>query len=88
MEENSKEKIYKVLKSLFRFDQMIEKSVPSVLLEMERAILSDRMKELTPDEFYLIVTSWEGFKDDEIISNEIEDKACARDLKEFFHTLN
>lgn len=88
MEFESQDKINSVLKSLFRYNQMTAKSAPPVLLEMEKVLLMDRVKVLSPDEFYQVVMSWPDFYEKQLVINEIEDEACARDLKQFYLSLN
>lgn len=87
MEIKSK-KVYSFLKSIFRFDKMISKNAPKTLLDMEKSIMNDRIKQLSPEEIHLAIISWQKFYDNQLVIDEIEDNECIKDLNSYFSKLN
>lgn len=88
LKPESREKIYSALRSLFRYNQMKAKEAPSVLIDMEWALLDGRLGALSTRELHLLILAWPEYLEEERVSSEIEDEACARDLEQMYRSLN
>ena len=85
---NSKEKIYNLLRSLFRYSKLKEMDAPEVLFENEGKMITRRVRDLSPEEMFLAITSWEQFSKEQAIQDEIQNKKLDADLNQYYQTMN
>jgi len=81
-------KVYSVLKSLFRYSKLKALQAPKILFQNEEAMLSKRIRDLSPEEVYIVVTSWEEFKKQQSIQDEIQDKQLDDDIARYNQSIN
>ncbi|MDP2685236.1 MAG: hypothetical protein Q8P20_09465 [bacterium] len=84
MKVKSEEKIYATLRSLFRYSQLRELDAPDILFENEEKIIIERIGQLTPEEIFLTVVSWNSYYD----SQGAEDQILDIDATDYFQSLN
>jgi hypothetical protein len=85
---SNKEKIYNILRSLFRYSKLVEMQAPEILFANEGKIILERIKELSPEEIFLVITSWEDFCREQNIQDEIQNKQLNADLNLHFQSMN
>jgi hypothetical protein len=84
----SNEKIYNMLRSLFRYSKLKEMDAPEVLFENEGKMITRRIRSLSPEEIFLTISAWEEFYKEQTIQDEIQNKKLDADLNQFYLTMN
>lgn len=85
---DSKEKIYNTLRSLFRYQKLIEMNAPQILFENEGKMISKRIRSMNPAEIFLAITSWDEFQKEQVVQDEIQNQKLDKDLNEYYQTMN
>ena len=83
-----REKIYNASRSLFRYSTLKEMQAPDILLENEGKIILRRIRELSPQEMFIVVSTWEEFCRDQKIQDELQNKRLDADMNLHFQSLN
>ncbi len=87
MDKVYSEKVFGVLRSLFRYS-VLNKMEGGLVLENEGKMLTRRIRNLTPEEIFIVVSSWEEFYKDQSVQDAIQDKQLTEDLDRYYQTLN
>ena len=82
------DKIYNMLRSLFRYNKLKEMNAPEILFEAENAVLLKRIQELSAAEIFLAVTSWEEFYKEQSVSDELQNHRLDADLDTYLRSVN
>ncbi len=88
LRSDSKEKVYNILRSLFRYSRLIDMNAPDILFDNEGKIIDSRIRSLTPAEIFLTITSWEEFYKEQIVQDEIQDQKLDADLNSYYQSMN
>lgn len=82
------DKIYNFLRSLFRYNKLKEMNASEILFEAENAVLLKRIKELSAEEIFLAVTSWEEFYKEQSVADEVQNHKLSNDLDTYLRSVN
>lgn len=85
---DSKEKVYSILRSLFRYGKLLEMNAPDILFDNESRMIKKRIGSLNAAEIFLAINSWEEFSRDQAIKDEIQNKELDVDLNRYLSTIN
>lgn len=88
---NNKEisqKIYQVFRSLYRLVSFEKMSASEIIIEHEKAILTQRFQQLSLEEFILIATQYHQYSINTEKEETIQDHHFLHDLKKEFQSLN
>ena len=80
--------MFYTLRSLYRFNKMIEINAPEFLIETESLLLQSRLKELTEDELEAIETLYPEFENNQKIHDVIQDVELEQDIAKMYLSLN
>jgi len=83
-----RKKIHSALRSLFRYSKMKELQAPDILFENEEAMISRRVKSLTPEEMFIVVSSWENYCREQRVEDEIQNQKLDEDLNQYYQSIN
>ena len=86
----TKLKLYRVLRSLFRYVEFNnnKSALPPLLIELEKDILRDYLLKLNVDEIRFISEEWPKFKNEQRINDEIDNTMLDLDISRAFKSLN
>ena len=87
---DTKLKLYRVLRSLFRYVEFNnnKSALPSILIELEKGILRDYLLKLNVEEIRFISLEWPKFKNEQRINDEIDNTMLDLDISRLFKSLN
>lgn len=72
LSEDSAAKIYRAMRSLFRYSGFQTENYPDILVEMEEKILAEAFHDLSAKEIFYIFTKWPEFAEQQAVEQEIE----------------
>ncbi|KKN70839.1 hypothetical protein LCGC14_0427310 [marine sediment metagenome] len=88
LKPDSEEKVYSILRSLFRYSKLVKMSAPDILFENEGKMINARIRDMTPVEIFLAVTSWEEYSKEQEVQDEIQNEKLSTDLDLYYQSLN
>lgn len=87
--EQTSEKIYATMRSLFRYYQLINsKYTPEILLENEKTILKKRLATLNEEEILFIAINFHSFMESQNLQSEMDNQNLAISFSKFLEHLN
>ena len=78
----------RVLRSIFRYGKLKVLKAPEILIENENTILKKAISLLAAEELYFVVTSWDQFNKNQLVTDELQSKRLEEDLNKFLLGLN
>ena len=88
LSEDSASKIYRAMRSLFRYAGFQNNSYPDILVETEEKILAESFKELSAKEIFYIFKKWPEFAEEQAVEQELENDRMFSVIKKEIETLN
>lgn len=75
------ERIESYLRSVYRYLKMLDIEAPDILVNMEKIILFERMKQLNHEEVVMSYLMWPGFYDESVVRDALLDAQIDQDMK-------
>ncbi|HVI40588.1 MAG TPA: hypothetical protein VM577_08010 [Anaerovoracaceae bacterium] len=88
LSEDSAEKVYRAMRSLFRYSGFQTGNYPDILVDMEEKILLEAFHDLSSKEIYYIITKWPEFAKQQAVEQEIENDRMFSIIEREIKSLN
>lgn len=82
------DKVYRAMRSLFRYTEFQNKNYPEVLVEQEEKILAEAFKNLNAQEIFYVLSKWPEFLKEQSVEQELENNKLFTLIQKEFDSLN
>lgn len=74
MEEINEENIFGALRSVYRYKEMTDESVPEILIDSEAELLKKRFAMLNAAEIYTLIMLWPDYLTEQVTNQLIDEQ--------------